>query len=116
MPIGSVSAAAKAAGRLDESCSAGRMSTASFHSCVVLLNAVQGLNASMKLKPGCRMPSTISSVSSLERKLAPCATYEQSAAIAVASTFIGSSRLPNGVDGDFWSCSEVGDTWPLVRP
>ena len=44
------------------------------------------------------------------------ATNEQSAAIAVASTFIGSSRLPKGVDGDFWSCSEVGDTWPLVRP
>ena len=62
------------------------------------------------------MPSTISSVSSFERKLAPCATNEQSAAIAVASTFIGSSRLPNGVEGDFWSCSEVGDTWPLVRP
>ena len=83
---------------------------------MVLLNAVQGLNASMKLKPGWRMPSTISSVSSLERKLAPCATYEQSAAIAVASTFIGSSRFPNGVEGDFWSCSEVGETWPFVSP
>ena len=59
--------------------------TASFHSCVVLLNAVQGLNASMKLKPGCLMPSTISSVSSFERKLAPRATNEQSAAIAVAT-------------------------------
>ena len=63
----------------------GSLCTASFHACVVLLNAVQGLNASMKLKPGCWMPSTISSVSSFERKLAPRATNEQSAAIAVAS-------------------------------
>ena len=41
---------------------------------------------------------------------------EVAAPTAVATTFMGSSRLPNGVEGDFWSDSEVGETWPFVRP
>ena len=25
-------------------------------------------------------------------------------------------RFPNGVEGDRWSASDVGETWPFVRP
>ena len=72
--------------------------------------------ASMKLNPLCSMAWTISSVSAFVLKDAPRATNDALDATAKPSVFSGVSRLPHGVDGAFWSVSDVGETWPLVRP
>ena len=67
-------------------------------------------------KPRCSIAWTISSVSAFVLNEAPRATNEAPEATAKASVLSGVSRFPHGVEGAFCSVSEVGETWPLVRP